>query len=421
MSPKSNLLLRNRDFRLVWIGQVLSQAGSRAFFINLLWWIISSASVGPGERHATAWASGILLILMGLPSVLFVRWIGEILERYASQKILVFCEASGALLSLLVFGLSVTGNLSLGWVYTLSGLIALCQAFVDPTLVKAVPELVDESDIEAAVGLESTTQALAFFSGAAIGAIASGVFGFSATTALNAISYFVSAVMTSRARFRSSSISRNKEEANSSTINSAKRQDGFAVDVGPLLKAFGVANVFMFPLFLILPLFVKESLQGSVIMLGLLEACFWFGLVAGANQAWRLDAKGRFMRLSGILFFLFGAMICSIAINPSVVWVAVVLVCGGISAGLVNVKVITYFQIAVPESARASFFARLQAYVAGAQPLSYLLFTGVLLFLSPVNSFAVSGVGVVIVGAFCWWYDRRVNRLTAKKSGRASQ
>ncbi len=126
------------------------------------------------------------------------------------------------------------------------------------------------------------------------------------------------------------------------------------------------------------------------------------------------------MKLSGILFLLFGAMICSIAINPSVVWVAVVLVCGGISAGLVNVKVITYFQISVPESARASFFARLQAYVAGAQPLSYLLFTGVLFFLSPVNSFAISGFGLVLVGAFCWWYDRRVNRVTADRPGRVN-
>jgi MFS family permease len=415
MSRTSNLLIRNRDFRLVWCSQVLSQAGSRAFFINLLWWIISSAPEVRGGGSTSTWASGILLTILGLPSVLLVRWIGRVLERYSGQKIMVFCEVAGALLSLVVFGLSVSGNLTLGWVYGLSGLIALCQALVDPALVKVVPELVEEADIEAAVGLESSTQALAYFSGAAIGAIASGILGFSVTTAINALSYGVSAFMTSRARFRPSSIAANHESTERGLSNVPSSRDGWVNQVGPLLKAFGAANVFMFPIFLVLPLFVKDSLQGSVIVLGLLESCFWFGLVAGANQAWRLDAEGRFLKMSAILFFLFGSLICSIALNPSVIWAAVVLVCGGISAGVVNVKVITYFQLVVPESARAKFFAQLQAYVAGAQPLSYLLFTGILLVLSPVHSFAVIGFGLAMVGVFCWWYEKRMIKLNAAK------
>lgn len=34
------LLLRNRNFALVWFGQVLSQGGSRIYQIGLLWWLV---------------------------------------------------------------------------------------------------------------------------------------------------------------------------------------------------------------------------------------------------------------------------------------------------------------------------------------------------------------------------------------------
>jgi hypothetical protein len=409
MSPNRNLLVRNRDFRLVWISQVLSQAGSRAYFINLLWWIVTSAATS-GTTSA-AWASGVLLVIMGLPPVLLVKRIGKTLANHTSKKILVAFEACGAVLSAIVLGLALSGNLTLTWVYALSTLIATCQAFVDPTLVKTVPELVESDDIETAVGFESSTQALAYFSGAALGAVASGTLGFAATIGLNALSYAASAWMTSRARFQNAS--RNAQSSMESGIESGiefavpaqstrQRAIDFPADVAPLLRAFAVANVFMFPLFLILPLFVKETLDGSILLLGVLESCFWLGLITGASQASRLPVTGSHMRMSGVLFAMFGALVCSIILAPTPIWVAIVMGCGGAGAGLVNVKVVTYFQTSVPERARPDFFARLQAYVAGAQPVSYLIFTGILTLVSPAQSFFVSGAGLLAVGAACW-------------------
>ena len=407
MNANRNLLVRNRDFRFVWIAQVLSQAGSRAYFINLLWWIVTSTATGTASHsqdQTAAWASGVLLIIMGLPPVLLVKWIGKTLARLPSKKVLVGFEICGAVLTTVVLGLSWSGNLSLPWVYALSILIATCQAFVDPTLVKSVPELVDRDDVESAVAFESSTQALAFFSGAALGAVASGTLGFTVTVGLNALSYAVSAWLTSRARFRFV-----PSAAQIPAEHGAPQSQSLPAEVTPLLRAFAVANIFMFPLFLILPLFVKESLAGSVLLLGLLESCFWLGLLTGANQSSRLPVWGGYLRMSGILFALFGALVCTIILVPHPFWVAFVMACGGAGAGLVNVKVITFFQGAVPESARAGFFARLQAFVAAAQPVSYLLFTGILTVISPAQAFFVSGAGLVITGASCWFTrsDRR--------------
>jgi len=108
--------------------------------------------------------------------------------------------------------------------------------------------------------------------------------------------------------------------------------------------------------------------------------------------------------MSGILFALFGALVCTIILVPHPFWVAFVMACGGAGAGLVNVKVITFFQETVPESSRADFFAKLQAFVAAAQPVSYLLFTGILTVISPAQAFFFSGAGLIIVGASCLSY-----------------
>jgi len=408
MSASRNLLVRNKDFRFVWMAQVLSQAGSRAYFINLLWWIVSSTGASNlSQDHTAAWASGVLLIIMGLPPVLLVKWIGKTLGRHSSKNILVGFEIFGAVLTTVVLALAWSGNLSLSLVYVLSILIATCQAFVDPTLVKAVPELVDREDVESAVAFESSTQALAFFSGAALGAVASGTLGFTVTVGLNALSYAVSAWLTSRARFRHAPDTPGPESAHIPTdpvVPQSQKSKGLPAEVMPLLRAFAIANIFMFPLFLILPLFVKESLGGSVLLLGLLESCFWLGILTGANQSSRLPVWGGYLRMSGILFALFGALVCTIMLVPHPFWVAFVMACGGAGAGLVNVKVITFFQETVPESSRADFFAKLQAFVAAAQPVSYLLFTGVLTVISPAQAFFLSGAGLIIVGASCLSY-----------------
>lgn len=408
MQARENLLVRNRNFRLVWAGQVLSQAGSRAYFINLLWWIVTTSSIsGESADSATsaAWASGILLVLMGLPSVLMMKVIGRTLSRYPTKKILVGFELCGAALSLVLFGLAATDRLDLGWTWVLSGLIAICQSFVDPALVKAVPELVDEADIERAVGFESATQAIAFFSGAALGAIASGTLGFVFTIGLNALSYLASALMTLGASFR---VNAQPQSASEDLAHPDTKAVALPPDVPPLLRAFGLANLFMFPLFLILPLFVSKSLGGSVITLGVLEACFWLGLVAGAASAGLVPViSGDFLRTSAALFFFFGGMLASVALLASQWWVGLVLLAGGASAGILNVKVVTYFQNAVPETLRGNFFARLQAWVTGVQPASYLLFTFVLTFISPQHGFAACGVGLVATGAYCWMRSRK--------------
>ncbi len=389
MEKKRNLLLRNADFRKVWLGQVLSQGGSKAYLINLLWWIITRAEAGGGSP---AFASGMLLVLAALPSILLVRVIGRVLTRYPSKTVLVLAESCGAVLITALFALlHVVGDgLSLAVVYAISVLVSICQAFVDPTLTKSVGELVAPEDVEGAVGFEASTQSLAYFIGTAAGATLTGLLGFKAAVLLNIGSYACSALSTAAAKFR---------KIDGGAGAAGERVDLHALPwVRSLLYSFAGANFLLFPLFLVLPLFTKDTLHGSVVLLGAMEACFWLGLISGAAGSRLFSDKSSLHGLVGRLLGAFGIALASVAFLPSAWWAGVVLFIGGSTAGIVNVKVVTYFQKMVPDAAKGDFFARLQALVTVAQPLGYLVFTVALAKLPAETAFALEGVGLVIVG-----------------------
>jgi MFS family permease len=400
-SNQRPLLIRNRNFALVWLGQVLSQSGSKAYLINLLWWIIQSAK-SEGEA---AMLSGALLVLTALPGIVFVKPIGHLLSRYPSKKLLVVGESLAAMLVALIFGLLFFDNLTMPVLFVLSFAIATCQAVVDPTLTNAVPQLVPQADIEGAVGLEATTQSLAYFVGTGVGATLTGLLGLHAALFLNIVSYVISAIASGMAHFvtaADAAPTAAEPAAAESAEPSAEPSSSFqAMGLTALMVSFATANFFIAPVFLVLPIFIKQVIQGSITQLGMLEACFWLGLIFGAMISTRLFTTWAVQKITGFLLGIFGVMMVVVWLFPNLYWAGVVLFVGGSAVGVVNVKMITYFQRVVPDSEKGHFFARLQAFATSSQPLGYFAFSLFLANLSSPLAFALQGLGLCCVAVFC--------------------
>jgi len=193
MTERRMLVLRNRDFALLWLGQVFSQAGSRMYQIAILWWLLGAAGEAAAGRTV-----GIFLVLSALPSILFVGPIGRRIDRSSSRRVLVTADGCAAVVIGLVTAALYRGALTTAAAYAAGFAVALAQAFIDPTLNKAVPELVDPDDIEAGVAFQTSTQSLANFGGAVAGAMLVDVLGIPGVALVNASSYVVSATCASR-------------------------------------------------------------------------------------------------------------------------------------------------------------------------------------------------------------------------------
>lgn len=382
------LLRANADFRRLWLGEVLSQAGTRAYQIAILWWILSRDALAPGL------AMGVFLVLGALPSLLFVRPIGRLIDRAPARRILVLADLAAAAVAAGVAGLHLAGRLSLPAVCAAGFALAWLQALIDPTLNKAVPEVTRPEELEPGVALVAATQSLANFAGAVLGALVIGAVGVLGAMLLNAASYLAAAGCAARARFT-------PRDAGAAEAGREEPAGLSLLDGKPLLRAillcFGLINFFATPTFVVLPLYTKLMLGGDARMLGGLEAALWAGLILGTFASDRIAATRGTLRLGAACMLAFGLSLLLPGLIVSLPAYAAFLAAAGFALGLNNVKFVTLFHEIVEPAVKGRFFALMQALIGFSFPVAFLAFGLLGDRLLPSRLCLIQGAGILVI------------------------
>lgn len=155
--------LRHRNYRLYFLGQVVSFTGSWMQSAALMWLMYDRT----GDPR---WPSWLLVAQVG-PTVLLGTWGGHLADRLPKRR-LVFHTQSVFLFNAVLLTLLVAADLAAPWlVLALQVLSGLVQAIDLPARLAFVPDLVPREDLINAVGLNS----LLFNSARAIGPAVAGV------------------------------------------------------------------------------------------------------------------------------------------------------------------------------------------------------------------------------------------------------
>ncbi|MDA9951114.1 MFS transporter [Oligoflexaceae bacterium] len=396
------LILRNRDFLLLWTSQVLSQAGNRMFQIAVSWWIISQVSESSGLYLA------IFMVLGALPAIILVKKIGMVVDRYSSRQVLLTSDVLGGIFACLLIA-SMMGEPVFSLILISGMIFAFFQGFIEPTLNKAVPELVDEVDIGPAVAFLSSTQTLANFAGAVLGAIFIEEFGLIGVTLINGGSYLFSAVCDSLIRFRQAP--KSKEEAGESG-----RLSGWALlKDKPLIKkiliTFGCVNLFGTPILVILPLYTKHVLKASASVLGGLEACVWVGILLGTFGTSLFGLKNKTFLFTGLCLSTFALFLSLPGFGAEVAFYGFCLFGAGFSLGAMNVRIVSFFQMVIANEHKGRFFSLLQALISFAIPIGYFGFAYLSDFIAIQKLCFIQGAGVAILALVFIYYSRDESAL----------
>ncbi len=370
----------------------MSQAGTRLYQIATLWMLLTENPSGPGKKMS------VFLVAAALPSLVLVKWIGKTVDRTSSRRILVVSNLSATAVCAILLAVARNPPLEKVAIYAGGFLLALCQAFIDPTLNKAVPELVGEEQIEPAIAMISSTQSMANFLGALLGAVLIGVLGFMGAVAVNAISYLVSAVCCYLIQFRGivpAGVQQEQPSTNEPQIFENR----------PLLRnilvGFGLINFFGTPTLLILPVYTKTALLDGPGHLAILEAALWLGLLAGAGISSRIPFGDKTLKLGGICAFLFGFFLFLPGVFVHMVVYILALFLAGTVLGINNVKFITLFQRVVAPEVRGRFFALMNAIIGFTFPVAFLFFGFLVDHFSVTRLCLLQGTGIMIVAL---WY-----------------
>jgi len=385
--------IRNRNLLMLWLSEATSQIGTRMYSLALAWWILNTETENSGMKMS------ILMICSFLPPILFGKFTGPRIDRARSLRGLLHrAYFAGFCVALALFVLFKLGYTFLP-VFCLGAFAIACvQMFIDPSLQKAVPQVVPPAEIEKAVSLISTTTTLSSFAGALVGALVVASFGLLGCIAVNAGSFLLATLLLRQVKFNAAETEAKPEGSEQKLQSDANRP--FDPFIRKLLIGFGFFNFFLTPVMVVLPIFVQRVLGNSAGKLGLLEGFLWAGFLAASVVAERIGKGQGPLRAGTALFYGLGLFLAAPALIQDAYLYGISLFGIGVTCGAANIKFITYFHQIIPETQKGRFFALLSAAAGIASPAAFLT-AGMLLDHTSLEFFAIfQCLGCLAVATF---------------------
>lgn len=178
------LLRRNRSFRRLWTGQVISELGNWFNFIAAL-------GVVRVVSHADPEVTTVLLIVRLIPFTLFAPLAGAFVDRWSRRTVMI---ATDLLRAIVALGFLFVRNPEDLWIaYACTAMLSFFGAFFEAAKNAAVPNITGERDLLAGNALMFSSRFLLMSLGAALGGWTSAHVGYQAAFVINAISFLASA------------------------------------------------------------------------------------------------------------------------------------------------------------------------------------------------------------------------------------
>ncbi len=198
-TPPSRLAsLQYRDFRLLWLGQLVSTTGSQMQLIAVNWHIYELLRgqtyiltiLGREVRlGAEALGLGTLGLVRILPIILFALLGGMVADTRDRRRVLMGTQSTAGLFALLLAAVTLSGNASVPVVYLLTAAGAATAAFDEPARQSLVPNLVPRRHLANAISLNTLLWYAATIIGPALAGVLVGAFQVGLVYALSALAF----------------------------------------------------------------------------------------------------------------------------------------------------------------------------------------------------------------------------------------
>lgn len=270
--PSPYRVFRHRDFTLMWIGQLVSTAGTALTSL--------AASILVFRQTGSALSVGLMLMATAAPSLLVGLFAGVFVDRYDRKKIMVVTELSRAVL---ICFIPFAVQYGIAWLYIIVAVTSAIAQFYDPAHESVLPEIAPEEELAAANSL----MAISSFGSTAIGFAASGLIASAANIEwafyIDGLTFLFSALVIFLVRIQRLEIT---EEASISMVTRNLRaglrflfdtpilRSLFLVYV-PVLIAFGLSNSLLLP-------FSIRALEATEFQYGIQEALTSIGFVVAS-------------------------------------------------------------------------------------------------------------------------------------------
>jgi MFS family permease len=381
--------LRNRNYRLYFVGQIISVSGTWMQRLAQAWLILSLT-------HNNGFALGVESGLQFLPMLLFGAWGGVIADRFDKRRILYATQIAAGLLALGLGVIVATGAATVLVVYVFSVLLGFTNVFDNPARQTFVMEMVGREELPNAVGLNSVVMNSSRIVGPAIGGIVIEVVGLAPCFFLNAASY--AAVLVALHMMRA------EELRPVPVVARAKGQlrEGFRYVwsdrlVRTPLLMMAVIGTLAFNFQVVISLISTETFELGAGGLGALLAVMGAGAVFGALAA--ASRRGVSYRRLLSLTYGMGAAIMFAALAPTLAAEVVALFVMGAASFAFIAVANTTLQLTSRADMRGRVMALYSIAFLGTTPIGSPIIGWISSVWGPRAGFAVGGIAALLAGA----------------------
>ena len=272
----------NRNYVLLWSGQFVSKLGDQAFNIAIVLWIT--------QTIGSATLMGLILSLASIPALLLAPIGGALADRYPRRAIIVISDLLRGLavlsLAAVLFLTPGQTNLHLAWLIGVALVLAIIGPFFGPAVMASLPDLVPVGRLPNANALGQLSSEFSLIVGQALGGTLYRLLGAPAMLLFDALSYLLAG--------GASTFIRSPQRLSAHPPHWQARLAEFRHDLGEGLRyvwssdglrsmvlVSALSTFFSVPFLLLLPFYVKNTLQVTEDWYGYLLSAASVGAIIG--------------------------------------------------------------------------------------------------------------------------------------------
>lgn len=404
------LLRDNRNYRNLWLGQLVSEVGDHFNTIAVL-----SLTL---EITGSGMAVGGVMLSRALPASLAGPLAGVVLDRLDRRTVMMISDLLRAVLSALF--ILVLTHRQIWLLYVLSGLLMFASPFFTAGRSAILPKIAGGDQLHTANAMTQTTAWLTLAIGTMLGGVSTMRFGYEWAFVANALSFLFSALAVWALRspdghFRAT---RSEVEPHSARAFYHDFRDSLRyMQRTPLV--LGIALVWVGwatgggAAQMLFTLYGQRVFNAGAAGIGWIWGSAGLGLVGGGLLAHRLGPRldfSRYKHAVTVLVFLHGAAYVVFSLSPTIAWAVVFIAVSRVAMGANNVLNRTMLLLHVPDHFRGRVFSTVETMMQATMMLSLTVASMATEFYSARAIAFVAGCCSTTT-AFFWAWANAAGRL----------
>lgn len=365
--PRGLAAFKHRNYRLFYVGQLVSVTGTWMQTLAQSWLVLSLTS--------SAFLLGLVSVFQFAPMLVLGLFAGVVADRVPKRRLLVATQAIAAVLAGTLAVLTFTDTIQLWQVYLLGFLLGVNNAFDMPTRQAFVVEMVGKEDLQNAIALNSSLFNAARIAGPAVAGVLLAAFGPAVCFAINSVSYI--AVISGLLMMQVAPLARAKVAQRGLTqIREGLQYVRRTPEILRPVLLIGFVATFGMNFNIWVPLLAKNDLAGGAGAFGLLMSSMGVGSLIGALalafmvssvKRWMLFSTAAALGTGNLVLALVGAI--PLAVPVAMLVLALIGLCSTTTMAMANTTV----QSAAPDELRGRIMSVYMTVFAGTAPFGALI------------------------------------------------